>query len=95
MVVAQQGHHVFRVGALGEPEQVAEERGYLSTVPLVASRSPMQRSDRPPAEAGSDAVCSYARFRQLGRRYAAQAVGLVLLIRAIALLPAQFSRQVP
>ena len=32
MVVAQQGHHVFRVGAFGEPgepAQIAEERGYL------------------------------------------------------------------
>jgi hypothetical protein len=35
MVVAQQGHHVFRVGALskpGEATQVTEERGYLATM---------------------------------------------------------------
>ena len=35
MVVAQQRHHVFRIGALGEPgepAQIAEERGYLSAM---------------------------------------------------------------
>ena len=35
MVVAQQGHYVFRVGAFreaGEPAEVAEERGNLSSM---------------------------------------------------------------
>ena len=35
MVVAQQGHHVFRIrtfGEAGEPAQVTEECGYLSTM---------------------------------------------------------------
>ena len=35
MVVAQQSHHVFRVrtfGEPGEPAQIAEERGNLSTM---------------------------------------------------------------
>ena len=35
MVVAQQGHHVFSVGAFseaGEPAQITEERGNLSTM---------------------------------------------------------------
>ena len=37
MIVAQQGHHVFRIrtfGEPGEPAQVAEQRGYLSTMAL-------------------------------------------------------------
>jgi hypothetical protein len=37
VVIAQQGHHVFRVGAFSEASeapQVAEKRGYLATVAL-------------------------------------------------------------
>ena len=52
MVVAQQGHHVFRIGALsepGEPAQVTEERGNLSAMAFELFSLPMQRSDQPPA----------------------------------------------
>ena len=51
MVVAQQGHHVFRIGAFsepGEPAQVTEERRYLSTMAfelLLAPRSDDQISN--------------------------------------------------
>ncbi len=50
VVVAQQGHHVFRVGALSEPckpAQIAEEGGYLSAMAfklLLAPRSDDQIS---------------------------------------------------
>ena len=70
MVVAQQGHHVFRVRAFGkpgEPTKVAEERCNFSAMAFELLLVQTQRSNQPPAEAGSAADGPCARFRLLGR----------------------------
>ena len=78
MVVAQQGHHVFRVRALGEPGEpakIAEERGNLPAMAFELFPPQTRRSDQLPAGAGSAAACSCARSRLLGRRRVVRVAG--------------------
>ena len=69
MVVAQQGHYIFGVCALGEPgeaAQVAEERGNLTAVAFkLLLGCQMRRLDRLPAEAGSVAAAHALDFAHL------------------------------